>query len=191
MSVKTLISLTLFSSLICANAIADYYRYRDENGQMHVTFELTQAAIERGYDIINNQGIVVETVPPAAHEEDKPQNSSEQHAYDLRLLTTYGSSEELTDANERRVLEDQQTLAYLQSQLTDAVASLRATEDRAGLEERQSGEASESTLAALNQYRRLIDLTQEEIANHESAMTERDAQFEADKARLQELLGEI
>jgi hypothetical protein len=191
MSVKTLISLTLFSSLICANAIADYYRYRDENGQMHVTFELTQAAIERGYDIINNQGIVVETVPPAAHEEDKPQNSSEQHAYDLRLLTTYGSSEELTDANERRVLEDQQTLAYLQSQLTDAVASLRATEDRAGLEERQSGEASESTLAALNQYRRLIDLTQEEIANHESTMTERDAQFEADKARLQELLGEI
>ncbi|NVK11347.1 MAG: DUF4124 domain-containing protein, partial [Gammaproteobacteria bacterium] len=87
MSLKTLISFTLFSSLICANAVADYYRYRDENGQMHVTFELTQAAIERGYDIINNQGIVVETVPPAAHEEDKPQNSSEQHAYDLRLLT--------------------------------------------------------------------------------------------------------
>ena len=191
MSFKTRISLALLSSLICANAIADYYRYRDENGQMHVTFELTQAAIERGYDIINNQGIVVGTVPPAVQDEEKPQNSAEQHAYDLRLLTTYGSSQELTDANERRVEEDQQTLAYLQSQLKDAVASLRATEDRAGLEERQSGEVSESTLAALNQYRRLIDLTQEEIANHETAMSDRDAQYEADKARLQELLGEI
>jgi len=176
--------------MMSAVVAADYYRYRDENGQMHVTFALTQAAIKNGYDVINDQGVVVEHVP-AATATASDESSAEQRAHDLRLLSTYGSTTELEAANERRISVDEQTLESLKSRLKDVRASLRATEDRAGLEERQSGEVSESTLDALSQYQSMIQSSTEEIAVQERLMRERHAQFEADRQRLQQLLGEI
>jgi chromosome segregation ATPase len=176
--------------LISMSVSADYYRYRDENGQMHITFALTAEAIQRGYDIINNQGLVIETVAPVVENKDGAMDSAEQRAADLRLLSTYGDSSELVLANERRLESSQLELDQLSGRLKDTRDALRSTEDRAGLEERQTGSVSESTLGALEQYRQLIDDLEATIVEHEAVMASEQREFEKDLERLQQLLGE-
>lgn len=67
-SVKaTALALALgFSAQVAANM----YRYTDENGQIVISSTIPQEATKRGYDILSNNGRVIETIPPAPTEEE-------------------------------------------------------------------------------------------------------------------------
>jgi hypothetical protein len=178
--------------LTSTNAIADFYRYQDENGQLVVAYRLTPEAIQQGYEVINSQGVVVAVVEPAKTKRDKDAENSaaEQREYDLRLLMTYGDADELKDAIARResVLMDEIELA--RSKLQDTRVNLRETEDRAGLEERQDGAVSEATDSALEQFRTQIASLSDEIVALEEAYATSQRENEVELARLKELLGE-
>ena len=178
--------------LTSTSAIADFYRYQDENGKLVVAYRLTPEAIQQGYEVINSQGIVVAVIEPAKTESDleAEKSAAEQREYDLRLLMTYGNSDELQDAIDRResVLMDEINL--MQSKLEDTRVSLRATEDRAGLEERQDGAVSEATDGALEQFRAQIVSLNDEIVALEAAYAVSQRENEVELARLKELLGE-
>ena len=189
-------TLLLLSS---ANAVADFYRYQDENGQVVVAYRLTPEAIQQGYEVINSQGVVVAVVEPAKTKRDKDaensaaeqrESAAEQREYDLRLLMTYGDADELKDAIERResVLMDE--IELTRSKLQDTRVNLRETEDRAGLEERQDGAVSEATDSALEQFRTQIASLSDEIVALEEAYATSQRENELELARLKELLGE-
>ncbi len=178
--------------LTSTNAVADFYRYQDENGQLVVAYRLTPEAIQQGYEVINSQGVVVAVVEPAKTRRDKDAESSaaEQREYDLRLLMTYGDANELKDAIERResVLMDE--IELTRSTLQDTRVNLRETEDRAGLEERQDGAVSEATDSDLEQFRTQIASLSDEIVALEEAYATSQRENEVELARLKELLGE-
>lgn len=189
-------TLLLLSS---ANAVADFYRYQDENGQVVVAYRLTPEAIQQGYEVINSQGVVVAVVEPAKTKRDKDaensaaeqrESAAEQREYDLRLLMTYGDADELKDAIERResVLMDE--IELTRSKLQDTRVNLRETEDRAGLEERQDGAVSEATDSDLEQFRTQIASLSDEIVALEEAYATSQRENELELARLKELLGE-
>ena len=56
--------LTTIGMLASTGAQAGMYRYEDENGRMVISNTIPQEATKRGYDILGNNGRVVETVPP-------------------------------------------------------------------------------------------------------------------------------
>jgi MFS superfamily sulfate permease-like transporter len=185
--------------LTSTNAVADFYRYQDENGQLVVAYRLTPEAIQQGYEVINSQGVVVAVVEPAKTKRDKDaensaaeqrESAAEQREYDLRLLMTYGDADELKDAIERResVLMDE--IELIRSKLQDTRVNLRETEDRAGLEERQDGAVSEATDSALEQFRTQIASLSDEIVALEEAYATSQRENEVELARLKELLGE-
>ena len=71
--------LTAFSARACASALilgmathaaANMYRYTDESGQVVISSTIPQEATKRGYDILGNNGRVIETIPPAPTEEE-------------------------------------------------------------------------------------------------------------------------
>ena len=184
--------LTLSLLLISSHSLADFYRYQDSSGNLVVAYKLTSEAIQQGYEVINSQGLVVATVAPAKTEDDlaKERSEAEQREYDLRLLMTYGDLQELIDAVARRESALLGDIALLQSKLEDSRQSLRATENRAGLEERQDGEVSEATQAALEQFRHQIETQRIEIATLELSREESIKENQLEIARLRELLGE-
>ena len=185
-----LAALILFFS--SASAIADFYRYHDEHGKLVVAYRLTPEAIQQGYEVINSQGIVVAVIEPAKTESDleAERSAAEQREYDLRLLMTYGNSDELLDAIERRESALADEISLMTAKLEDTRVSLRATEDRAGLEERQDGAVSEATAGALEQFRVQIVSLSNEIVTLEGAYQESQKENEVELARLRELLGE-
>ncbi|RMA82076.1 hypothetical protein [Umboniibacter marinipuniceus] len=185
-----LAALILFFS--STSAIADFYRYHDEHGKLVVAYRLTPEAIQQGYEVINSQGVVVAVIEPAKTESDleAERSAAEQREYDLRLLMTYGNSDELKDAIERRESALADEISLMKTKLEDTRVSLRATEDRAGLEERQDGVVSEATAGALEQFRAQIVSLSSEIVTLEGAYQENQKENEVELARLRELLGE-
>lgn len=188
---KQLIAVLLLS-IPSLNAFADFYRYEDENGKLVVAYRLTPEAITQGYEVINSQGIVVATIEPAKTESDREaeRSAAEQRDYDLHLLMKYGDINELNQAIARREADLADEISLKSSKLEDIRASLRATEDRAGLEERQDGVVSEATNGALEQFRAQIALINNEIEALEAEQISSRRESAAELARLKELLGE-
>ena len=188
---KQLIAALLLS-ISSLNAFADFYRYEDENGKLVVAYRLTPEAIKQGYEVINSQGSVVATIEPAKTESDREaeRSAAEQRDYDLHLLMNYGDINELNQAIERRETDLADEISLKSSKLEDSRASLRATEDRAGLEERQDGVVSEATNGALEQFRAQIASINNEIEALEAEQISMRRESAAELARLKELLGE-
>ena len=188
---KQLIAVLLLS-IPSLNAFADFYRYEDENGKLVVAYRLTPEAITQGYEVINSQGIVVATIEPAKTKSDREaeRSAAEQRDYDLHLLMKYGDINELNQAIARREADLADEISLKSSKLEDIRASLRATEDRAGLEERQDGVVSEATNGALEQFRAQIALINNEIEALEAEQISSRRESAAELARLKELLGE-
>ena len=188
---KQLIAVLLLS-IPSLNAFADFYRYEDENGKLVVAYRLTPEAITQGYEVINSQGIVVATIEPAKTKSDREaeRSAAEQRDYDLHLLMKYGDINELNQAIARREADLADEISLKSSKLEDSRASLRATEDRAGLEERQDGVVSEATNGALEQFRAQIASINNEIEALEAEQISSRRESAAELARLKELLGE-
>lgn len=183
------ITAALILTLASSTAFADYYRYRNTDGQLIVTFSLTQEAIKQGYEVINNQGMVIDSVPPAATESAlSPQELDKQRAHDIRLLSTYGSVEEYDQAMARREAGFEAELDVIERRIRDVSLSLRSMEDRAGLEERQKGEPSEATLQAIERFERIATEYRSALEDKRVEIEEERQIANADRARLVELL---
>ena len=81
-----------------AQAAANMYRYTDENGQIVISSTIPQEATKRGYDILSNNGRVIETIPPAPTEEEiaareaekqRQKELAEQREQDRALLKRF------------------------------------------------------------------------------------------------------
>ncbi|WP_298633445.1 hypothetical protein [uncultured Umboniibacter sp.] len=192
MRIPQLLLAATIISFASAGAVADFYRYQDEKGKLVVAYRLTPEAIQQGYEVINPQGIVVAVIEPAKTESDieAERSAAEQREYDLKLLMTYGNSDELKDAISRRESALMTEISLANSKLEEARVSLRAIENSAGLEERQDGAVSEATAAALEQFRDEIASISDEIIALEADYVTSQTENEIELTRLKELLGE-
>lgn len=111
-------SLALGLSLAAAGALAApptgpvQYRWSDASGHVHFSDTLSDAAIARGYDVINSQGVVVQHVPSpqerraeqAAAKQQAAIDAARAHqqAADAQLLAAYPTEADLRSALEAR-----------------------------------------------------------------------------------------
>lgn len=97
-----------------AQAAANMYRYTDENGQIVISSTIPQEATKRGYDILSNNGRVIETIPPAPTEEEiaareaekqRQKELAEQREQDRALLKRFSHPDQAVKAMHRKVRE--------------------------------------------------------------------------------------
>ncbi|WMS85711.1 hypothetical protein [Pleionea litopenaei] len=128
--------LVTFSLSVSAKS---YYRYKNDEGQVILVDQLTPEAIAVGYDVINEQGQLVQRVPPgktlAELEQDKQRIIEEkrkekerqrQLRRDAELLRLFSSAEDIQRARDAALLGVDQRLeinngeqALLKNQLED------------------------------------------------------------------------
>ncbi|NVJ51522.1 MAG: hypothetical protein HWE13_01325 [Gammaproteobacteria bacterium] len=120
-------------------AAKSYYRFKNDEGQIILLDQLTPEAIAKGYDVINDQGQLVQRVPPAKTlgelEEDKQRQLEEkrkererqrQLRRDAELLRLFATAEDIQRARDAALLGVEQRLeinnneqALLKNQLED------------------------------------------------------------------------
>lgn len=109
---------------IFTGAQAELYKWVDENGEVQFSDRIPAKDSQRGHDVLNKQGIVIDTVdsPKTPEElikireqerlaEIKRREAEKQAARDKALLKSFTSIEELVNAHEERMgLIDQSIL---------------------------------------------------------------------------------
>ena len=119
--------LTIIITLLISLAIgtsyvqAEFYKWVDENGDTQFGDKVPAKDSQLGHDILNKQGVVVDTIDPPKTEqelreiakqerlaEQKRREAEKQAARDKALLKSFTSIDELINAhNERMTLIDQ------------------------------------------------------------------------------------
>src|SRR5690554_2018434 len=109
-----LAGLVVAGLLVSAGVDAAMYRYTDENGQLVISNTIPQEATRRGYDILSDNGRVIERVPRAPTDEEIAAREAEkererqrefQKEQDRQLLKRFSHPNQATRAMHRKIQE--------------------------------------------------------------------------------------
>ena len=196
-SVKaTALALALgFSTQVAANM----YRYTDENGQIVISSTIPQEATKRGYDILSNNGRVIETIPPAPTEEEiaareaekqRQKELAEQREKDRALLKRFSHPDQAVKAMHRKIRELEGLIQLKRGNISVISSQLDSEQSRAANMERAGREIPEATLEKIRRLESQIRDVEREITSQTQEIEELRKAFEADIERLEEVTGE-
>lgn len=197
LSVKaTALALALgFSVQVAANM----YRYTDENGQIVISSTIPQEATKRGYDILSNNGRVIETIPPAPTEEEiaareaekqRQKELAEQREQDRALLKRFSHPDQAVKAMHRKIRELEGLIQLKRGNISVISSQLDNEQSRAANMERAGREIPEGTLEKIRRLEAQIRDIEREIASQTQEIDELRKAFEDDIERLEEVTGE-
>ena len=197
LSVKTTV-LALFLSL-SAQAASNMYRFTDENGQIVISSTIPQEATKRGYDILNNNGRVIDTIPPAPTEEEiaareaekqRQKELAEQREKDRALLKRFSHPDQAVKAMRRKIQELQGLIQLKRGNISVISSQLDNEQSRAANMERSGRAIPEATLEKIRRLETQIREIEREITSQTQEIEELRKEFEADIERLEEVTGE-
>ena len=172
-------------------AIADnLYRYKNEVGGTVVDWQVPVEFIAKGYEVLDENGTVVEIVPRqltaeemddqdlvARLKRDAVIEKQRLAEWDRQLLLRYSTVEDIEAAHQRALSELKIRLSILSSNQRSLRARLESYLARIAEAERRGREASEADLKSIAAIRR-------EIETNAKAITERRIQSEEVTASL-------
>ncbi|MDF0749935.1 DUF4124 domain-containing protein [Marinobacter sp. 71-i] len=180
-------------------AEATMYRYTDENGQVVISNTIPQEATERGYDILNSNGRVIETIDPAPTEEEiaareaeeqRQEEAARQRELDRKLLERYSHPDEAVRAMHRKIRELQGLNQLKRGNISVIVSQLDSEQSRAANLERSGRDIPEATLEKIRRLEAQIRDIEREINSQNADIKALRERFEADIERLEEITGE-
>lgn len=201
--------LTAFSARACTcalmlgiapHAAANMYRYTDANGQVVISSTIPQEATKRGYDILGNNGRVIETIPPAPTEEEiaareaekqRQQELAEQREKDRQLLKRFSHPDQAVKAMHRKIRELEGLIQLKRGNISVISSQLDSEQSRAADMERTGRDIPESILEKIRRLESQIRDIEREIASQTQEIEELRRAFEADIERLEEVTGEV
>ena len=191
--------LATIGMLASTGAQAGMYRYEDENGRMVISNTIPQEATKRGYDILGNNGRVVETVPPAPTaeeiaareaEKERQRQAEIQSQKDKELLERYSHPDQAVRAMHRKVREMEGMIQLKRGNISVISSQLNNEQSRAADMERAGREVPEASLEKIRRLEAQIDDVEQEIQNQRRQIEEMKNEFKADIKRLEEVTGE-
>jgi len=184
---------------LSAQATANMYRFTDENGQIVISSTIPQEATKRGYDILSNNGRVIETIPPAPTEEEiaareaeeqRQKELAEQREKDRELLKRFSHPDQAVKAMHRKIQELEGLIQLKRGNISVISSQLDNEQSRAADMERAGREIPEATLEKIRRLGAQIRDLEQEIAAQSREIQELRKAFEADIERLEEVTGE-
>lgn len=152
---------------------ARMYRYTDDNGQLVISNTVPSDATSRGYEILNDQGRVVETIAPAPTEEElaaraaaeeRKLEEERQRKADAKLLRRYSHPDEAVRAMHRKLQELQSLNQLKRGNIGVIINQLDEEQARAADLERSGREIPQATLDKIERLQAQIREIEREIA---------------------------
>lgn len=191
--------LAALGILVSTGAQAGMYRYKDENGQLVISNTIPQEATKRGYEILGNNGRVVETVAPAPTEEEvaareakkeRERQAELQRQEDKKLLDRYSHPNQAVRAMHRKVREMEGIIQLKRGNISVISSQLDSEQSRAADLERSGRDVPEASLDKIRRLESQIDDIEQEIADQRRQIEDMKNLFKADIKRLEEVTGE-
>ena len=184
---------------IAPHAAANMYRYTDANGQVVISSTIPQEATKRGYDILGNNGRVIETIPPAPTKEEiaareaekqRQKELAEQREKDRQLLKRFSHPDQAVKAMHRKIRELEGLIQLKKGNISVISSQLDSEQSRAADMERAGRDIPESILEKIRRLESQIRDIEREIASQTQEIKALQKAFEADIERLEEVTDE-
>ncbi len=197
------LTIALALALTSTSASAEIYRWVDENGKVHYGDKIPAKYAKTEQQKLNKQGLTVETRQRQQTEEEleairreaearqkQREKEVEQARYDNFLRSTYPTLDSLDRArDDRMAIMDGQVRNAEKSKL-DAEDALQVLEQRAKALTDQGKPVPTRLQDQIDAFRRTFDEAARRIGSVADEREKVARQFDADRARLAELLGQ-
>ena len=188
-------------ALLAVPALAEeLFRYENPEGATVVDWQIPPEAVNRGYEVINEHGVVLRVVPPVLTAEERANLNSEELAErerveqaelrrkrDMSLLLRYSSVEDIEAARDRSLRELKVRMSILNSNKRTQRQRVESHQARIAAAERAGRKPSEVDLKAIEDLKREIASTQRSIEDREAEVALINARYQSDIDRFLEL----
>lgn len=189
MDFKTIFPSRMFvcALLLCITTLVEarpLYRYRNAEGNVVVDYQVPVESISGGYEVLNNDGMVIKVVPRALTPEERKladaENKREQEAraeqerlreWDESLMLRYSTVDDIADARQR-------ALGELQIRMSILRGNRRALKQKVESYQTQAANMERAGMTVDVERLRSIEILQSEIASTDRDIEERQREIE-------------
>ncbi len=198
--IRLILLLTLMAALAVPVSAKNFYRYKNADGQITLIDQLTPEAIEAGYEVINEEGKLVQTVGPAktlGELEDEKRKELEakqlerekqrQLRRDAELLRLFASTDDILRARDAAMLGIEQRTQLNNNEESMLSISLEDLQRQAANHERLGQAVPKKLLDDINTQEESILQRQRNKVLIEQDRQNLLANYEQDLIRFKEL----
>ena len=182
----------------------ELYRYTNNEGNMVVDDRVPTEYASKGYQVINEEGIVLRIVPRELTSEELEKLSLEQQieqvklaemerlrAWDETLLLRYSTIEDIEAARDRALSDLRIRVSILKSNTRFLKQQIESYQANAADIERNGGTVDVSRLAAIDDLQSEVAATERSITDREAEVVRAQEKFQLDIDRFQMLLSVV
>ena len=176
-----------------ASFAAEFYRYVNDKGVTVLDrLGVPPEYIEKGYQVVDEQGRVVREIPPAPSKEERLRQLEEKAKVksDTQLLRIYSEPADVDRARDRKLAELDGVIGVANSNLSSLRTQQANLQARAAEYERSGRQVPEHLLVQIDNLKAEQAGVEQDIQRYQQSRKEAEASFAADRARLVELRGE-
>jgi len=181
----------LLGALFPLLSSAEIYRYlNDKNLPVLDRQGVPTQFIDKGYEVLNDQGRVIKVIPPAPSAEERKRLADDKAraSSDAQLMRLYSTQEDIDRALQRKLAEIEGLIAIANGN-KQSLRSQQAELQRQAAELERSGSAvPETMIVKIDNLKLEQAQLDKDIVRYEAVAKEAEASFAADRARLGELL---
>lgn len=182
------------------SAAATHYRWKDPSGVVHFSDTIPASALAGGYDIVNNNGLVVRHVPRELTPEERKAAAAEaardasmkrirqqQNMEDSQLLTAYPTEQDLAHSQQGQLQQIRLDIGTLQTNLRSQENTLTDLLSHAADLEHSGKPIPPGVSRTIAEQRTTVNGERKAIAQRQSDLTEATAKFASQLARYRAL----
>lgn len=178
------LALVIAGGLVAPAEAKKMYRYRNAEGVLVMDYQVPAELVGNGYEVINDEGIVVKVVPRELTEEERKEKDAEEkrqraaraeeerlRKWDETLMLRYSTVADIEAARDRALRDLEIRLSILKGNRRSLKQKVENFQAEAADMERRGMKVDVERLRA-------IETLQSEIAATERAITDREADIE-------------
>lgn len=175
---------------------SELYRYRNKEGNIVVDYRIPPEYVAGGYEVLNENGVVVRVVPRSPTAEERADLSTQRSVadaarkeeerlreWDESLLLRYSTVEDIEAARDRALRELRIRVSILKSNRRSLKLQVENYQAQAADLERRKQVVDEARLSTIASLQRDIVATERQIAEREREIEDVEASFARDIER--------
>ena len=191
----------LLVALVPAAQARDLYRYTNEDGNVVVGYQIPPRYVAGGYEVLNDEGIVIRVVPPALSEEEQLEADARQRQeaeiraeeerlreWDESLLLRYSTVSDIEAARERALRDLRIRVSILKSNKRSLKQHVENYQAQAADLERSGQPVDVARLQTIEDLQAEIESTDRSIRDREQEIQEVSDAYQLDIERFGQLL---
>ena len=191
----------LLVSMAPTTLAGEMYRYINDQGNVVLGYQVPAGDIKKGYEILNDEGIVIKVVPRELTEEERESRDAQEkiaaaaeaekerlRQWDESLLLRYSTIEDIEAARKRAISSLQINVSILKSNTRSLKQQVENYQTQAADIERRGDEVDVERLAAIEDLQAEIAVTERSIADRNKEVEVVKAEYQTDIDRFEQLL---